>query len=245
MPTYNERENIERMVPELFALGIPNLHLLIVDDNSPDGTGALADELAAQDRYRGNVAVLHRPQKRGFGPAYVDGFKRALAMGAELVFSMDADFSHQPHRIPALLERAQSCDIVAGSRYAPGGSVDANWGAWRKLLSFWANRIYTPLILRMRVLDATGGFRLYRRDALIGIDLDRIHSSGYVFQVELMYVSWRLGYEIGEVAIHFPDRQRGVSKMSNRIALEAAARVWQIRWRHRNLSPAQRRAREY
>ncbi|MCY4146596.1 MAG: polyprenol monophosphomannose synthase [Chloroflexi bacterium] len=245
LPTYNERENITRMLPALCRLRVANLHILIVDDNSPDGTGKLADELTQRPDYARRLSVLHRPHKRGLGPAYIAGFKRALAMKADLIIGMDADFSHQPERIPALLRRAADCDMVIGSRYAPGGSVDNNWGVWRKLLSYWANRVYAPLILGLPVRDATGGFRVFHRAALIGIDLDRVRSNGYVFLVEMVYVAQRLGYAIGEVPIHFPDRAHGQSKMSSRIALEAALRVWQIRWRHRRLSRADRRARPY
>lgn len=245
LPTYNERDNITRMLPALCQLPVANLHILIVDDNSPDGTGELANELTQRPEYARRLNVLHRPHKRGLGPAYIAGFKRALAMGADLIIGMDADFSHQPERIPAMLQRATGCDIVIGSRYVPGGSVDNNWGTWRKLLSFWANRVYTPLILGLPVRDATSGFRVFHRAALIGIDLDRVRSNGYIFLVELVYVAQRLGYTIGEVPIHFPDRQHGQSKMSSRIALEAALRVWQIRWRHRRLSPADRRTRPY
>ena len=245
LPTYNERENIARMVEALFALDIAALRILIVDDNSPDGTGKLADELAASSESAGRLHVLHRARKEGYGPACIAGFKRALALGADIVIGMDADFSHPPERIPALLQKAQNCDIVIGSRYAPGGSVDSDWGILRKLLSYWANRVYAPLILSMPVRDATGGFRVFSRDALVGIDLDRVRSNGYIFLVELMYVAQRLGYRIGETPIHFADRQRGESKMSSRIALEAAFRVWQIRWRHRRLSPGHRRAQPY
>ena len=243
LPTYDERENIARLIPELFALQIPNMQVLVVDDNSPDGTGALADELARHADYRGKVSALRRPRKEGLGPAYVAGFKQALVMGAQLVIGMDSDFSHQPQRIPALLQRIVDCDIVIGSRYVPGGSVDSNWGIQRKALSYWANRIYAPLILNLPVHDATGGFRLFRREALIGIDLDRVRSNGYIFQVECLHVAHRLGYRLAEVPIHFPDRQRGESKMSSRIAVEAALRIWQIRWRHRHLTRQDRRQR--
>ena len=245
LPTYNERENIAGMVDALFTLEIAGLRILIVDDNSPDGTGKLADELAARSESAGRVHVLHRARKEGYGPACIAGYRQALALGADIVIGMDADFSHSPERIPAMLQRARECDIVIGSRYVRGGSVDSGWGAWRKLLSYWANRIYTPLLLGMPVHDATGGFRVFRRDALVGIDLDRVRSNGYVFLVELVYVAHRLGYKIGEAPIHFADRRRGESKMSSRIALEAALRVWQIRWRHRRLSPGHRRARPY
>ncbi len=245
LPTYNERENITRIVPALFALNIQNFHLLVVDDNSPDGTGQTAEDLTNEAAYRGRISVLHRPEKQGLGPAYIQGFKRALALGADLVIQMDADLSHQPKYIPQLLEKARECDVVIGSRYAAGGSVDEGWGPLRKLLSWWANRVYTPAILHIPVLDATGGFRCYHRASLIGIDLDRVKANGYVFQVEMVYLAHRLGFLIGEVPIHFPDRQHGVSKMTGTIAFEAALRVWQIKLRHRALKPSDRRSGEY
>ncbi len=241
LPTYNESENIGRIVPALFALGIPNLHLLVVDDNSPDGTGAKAEELGRQEGNAGRLAVLHRKKKQGLGPAYIDGFKRALSLGADIIIQMDADFSHQPKYIPHLLTAIQERDLIIGSRYIEGGSVDNSWGLIRKLLSWWANRVYTPGILRAPARDATAGFRAWRRDCLVGMDLDQIKANGYVFQVEMMYVAYRLGYRIGEIPIHFPDRQFGKSKMSGGIALEAALRVLQIKRRHRRLTPAQRR----
>ena len=245
LPTYNERENIPRIVAALFGLRIPNLQLLVVDDNSPDGTGQLAEDLAHDDAYRGKIKVLHRAEKQGLGPAYIQGFKRALALGADLVIQMDADLSHQPKYIPQLLEKAPAFDIVIGSRYAPGGSVDEAWGAWRKLLSWWANRVYTPAILNIPLRDATGGFRIYQRECLIGLDLDKVKANGYVFMVELAYVAHRLGYRIGEIPIHFPDRQHGDSKMSGTVAFEAALRVWQLKFRHRALKPADRRFKDY
>ena len=245
LPTYNERENITRIVPALFDLEIANLRLLVVDDNSPDGTGQAVDALAARAEYAGRLHILRRQQKQGLGPAYIEGFKRALALGADLVIQMDADLSHQPKYIPQLLEKARGCDIVIGSRYAEGGSVDAGWGALRKLLSWFANRVYTPTILRLPVRDATGGFRVYQRDCLIGMDLDKVKANGYVFMVELAFVAHRLGYRIGEIPIHFPDRRHGDSKMSKTIAFEAALRVWQIKLRHRALVPADRRSTDY
>ena len=245
IPTYNERENIRRIIPALFDLAVPNLHVLVVDDNSPDGTGQLADEMATSSAYAGRVFVLHRRQKQGLGPAYIQGYKRALGLGAELILQMDADLSHQPKYIPQLLERLPECDIVIGSRYAVGGSVDDSWGPLRKLLSWFANRVYAAAILRMPVQDATGGFRLYRRETLIGLDLDKIKANGYVFQVETIFVAQRLGYRISEVPIHFPDRQHGDSKMSTSVAAEAALRVWQILWRHGGLRPADRRSAAY
>jgi len=245
LPTYNERENISRIVPALFALNILNLHLLVVDDNSPDGTGQVVQELARSAAYAGKLNLLHRAEKRGLGPAYIAGFKRALALGADLIIQMDADLSHQPKYIPQLLEKASNFDIVIGSRYAAGGSVDEGWGPLRKLLSWWANRVYTPSILRVPIRDATGGFRVYRRDCLIGMNLDNVKANGYVFMVELAFVAHRLAYRIGEISIHFPDRQHGASKMSGAIAFEAAMRVWQIRLRHRALKPSDRRTADY
>ena len=245
LPTYNERENIPRIVPALFALEIPNLRVLVVDDNSPDGTGQIVEDLAHESIYNGRLALLRRAKKQGLGPAYIEGFKYALALGADLVIQMDADLSHQPKYIPQLLEQARLFDIVIGSRYAAGGSVDAGWGPLRKLLSWWANRLYTPAILGLPIRDATGGFRIYQRDCLIGMDLNKVKANGYVFMVELAYVAHRLAYRIGEIPIHFPDRQHGASKMSSAIALEAALRVWQIRFRHRLLKPADRRSSDY
>ncbi|MCY4018244.1 MAG: polyprenol monophosphomannose synthase [Chloroflexi bacterium] len=241
LPTYNERENVRELVDALFGLDIRNFHLLIVDDNSPDGTGKIAEEIAQRQIYRGKVNVLHRPQKQGLGPAYIAGYKRALALDAQLIIQMDADFSHQPKYIPQLLEQAATHDVVVGSRYVVGGSVDDRWGPIRKLLSWWANRLYTPSILGIPVRDTTGGFRLFHRDCLVGLDLDRIKANGYVFQVEVIYVMYKLGYRIKEIPIHFPDRERGVSKMSPSIAGEAALRVLQIMFRHRDLSPIRRR----
>ena len=245
LPTFNERENITRIVPALFALDIPNFHLLVVDDSSPDGTGKIAEELGEKAAYKGRLHVLHRSEKQGLGPAYIEGFKRALALGADLVIQMDADLSHQPKYIPPLLEEARRFDMVIGSRYAAGGSVDEGWGPLRKLLSWWANRVYTPAILGVPIRDATGGFRVYQRDCLIGMDLDKVKANGYVFMVELAYVAHRLDYRIGEIPIHFPDRQHGDSKMSSGIAFEAALRVWQIKLRHRSLKPADRRSADY
>lgn len=235
LPTYNECENIVRLAPALFGLGVEDLHVLVVDDNSPDGTGEIVKTLAAQAEYKGRLHLLQRPQKQGLAPAYIQGFSKALAMGADYVIQMDADLSHQPKYIPSLLRQVQEYDIVIGSRYAEGGSVDDGWGPLRKLLSWWANRVYAPTILRIPIRDATGGFRIYRREALIGMDMRRVKANGYVFMVEMIYVAHRLGYRIGEIPIHFPDRRHGDSKMSSAIALEAALRVWQIRLRHRQL----------
>lgn len=238
MPTYNEAGNLPPMMQALFALGVADLEVLIVDDNSPDGTGRLAESLSAE--HGGRIQVLHRQQKNGLGPAYVAGFKHAIGLGADILIQMDADFSHQPRYIPELLHSLQDADLVIGSRWIRGGGVDETWGWHRKLLSMWANRIYTPLILGMPIYDATGGYRAWRRETLIGMDLDRVQANGYVFQVEMAYLAYRLGYRVREVPIYFPDRKVGTSKMSSKVALEAALRVWDIRQRYHHLTPTMR-----
>ena len=244
IPTYNEAENLPLIIEALLALAIDDFEILVVDDNSPDGTGGLADDLVQQ--HPGCVHVLHRPGKSGLGPSYVAGFKQALALGADYILQMDADFSHQPKYIPKMLATLEKgADMVLGSRFIRGGSVDPSWGLYRKLLSWWANRLYVPTILHIPVYDATGGYRLWRSDTLIGIDLDHITSNGYVFQVEMAYRTVRMGYKIIEVPIHFPDRQRGESKMDSKIALEAARRVWAIRRKHHNLNLLMRRQTPY
>ncbi len=244
LPTYNEAENLPLMVAALLALPVSDLAVLVVDDNSPDGTGQIADGLVAQ--HAGRVFVLHRREKAGLGPAYIAGLKQALALGAEQVLQMDCDFSHQPHYIPQLLAKLDAgSDLVIGSRFTRGGSLDESWGLHRRLLSLFANRVYVPLILGLPTSEATGGFRAWRREALIGLDLDRVRSNGYVFLVEITYLAHRLGYRIAEIPIHFPDRQRGQSKMSLRIQIEAALRVWQVWWYHRRLTPQMRRQQAY
>jgi len=243
LPTYNERENLPLMVDALFALGIPDLNIMVVDDNSPDGTGTLADNLAAQHPRK--IHVLHRTEKNGLGPAYVAGFKQAITLGADYIIQMDCDFSHQPKYIPELLKAIKNSDLVIASRFVKGGSVDENWSFYRKLLSWFANRIYTPLILGIPIYDATGGYRIWRRDTLVGLDLERVRSNGYVFQVEMAYVASKLGFRVTEMPIYFPDRVRGDSKMDVRIQIEAALRVWQVMMRHRGLRPAMRRTEAY
>ncbi|HEX2906806.1 MAG TPA: polyprenol monophosphomannose synthase [Phototrophicaceae bacterium] len=244
IPTYNELENLPLITQALFELNINDLQILIVDDNSPDGTGKLADELAL-NTYPGRLSVLHRTQKAGLGPAYIAGFKEALHLGADYIIQMDADFSHQPKYLLDLLKAIETHDLVIASRFVKGGSVDENWSFYRKLLSWFANRVYTPLILGIRVYDATAGFRIWRRQTLIGLDLDRIRSNGYVFQVEMAYVASRLGFRVGEIPIYFPDRKLGQSKMDIRIQIEAAMRVWQVMLRHRALNPQNRRTQAY
>ncbi|MCE2489701.1 MAG: polyprenol monophosphomannose synthase [Anaerolineae bacterium] len=232
LPTWNEAENLPAMVAALLALPLENLRVLVADDNSPDGTGRLADELARQ--HPGQVSVLHRRQRKGYGPATLDGFRTALQTDADLIVQMDCDFSHQPRYLPALLEKAADADVVIGSRYVQGGSVDENWGLPRKLLSWWANSVYVRLLLALPVRDATGGFRLWRRPALESLGLAQVTSNGYVFQVEMICMAHRRGCRIAEVPIHFPDRVAGSSKMGLPIALEAALSVWQLRRRYRH-----------
>lgn len=231
LPTLNEAENLPRMVAALLDLPLPGLRVLVVDDNSPDGTGRLADKLA--QRHPGRVSVLHRRQRQGYGPATLAGFRAALATDAQLILQMDCDFSHQPHHLPELVAMAADADVVIGSRYVPGGSVDRNWGLLRKLLSQWANGVYVRLLLDLPVRDATGGFRLWRREALESLDLENVRSNGYVFQVEMICMAHRRGLRIAELPIHFPDRVAGDSKMGLHIALEAALSVWRLRARYR------------
>lgn len=236
IPTYNEADNLTAISEALLALGLDGLEILVVDDDSPDGTGQVADGLA--QRYPGRFHVIHRTGPRGLGLAYLDGFCYALKHSADLIVQMDADFSHSPAYIPVFVEKIQEgYDVVIGSRYVEGGQLDERWGIGRRLLSWWANSGYARPILRLKVKDATGGFRCWRRSTLEGIDLDSIRSNGYVFQVEMSYVCERLGYRILEVPIYFEDRRVGQSKMSLPVKIEAALRVWEVWWRHRQLRP--------
>jgi dolichol-phosphate mannosyltransferase len=238
VPTYNEAGNVTPMTEALLGLPVPSLQVLIVDDESPDGTGQIADNLASE--HRGRVDVLSRSGPRGLGRAYIDGFRRALARDSDLIVQMDCDFSHSPTDIPRLLEHIGQYDVVVGSRYVRGGRTDERWGWGRRLLSWWANSVYTRWILGCRVKDTTAGFKCWRRETLIGIDLERIHSQGYVFQVEMAYVAERLGYRVLEIPIYFEDRRVGQSKMAIPVKLEAAIRVWELRSRHRHLRPEDR-----
>lgn len=241
LPTYNEAENIENMIEALMALPLDDhLSVLITDDNSPDGTGQIADRLAQQRPDR--VSVLHRPGKEGLGRAYIHGFGEALARGADAIMQMDCDFSHSPSYIPQMIETLKTCDcdIVIGSRYVKSGRLDETWGFGRKLLSWWANSVYVRAILRTKASDATGGFRLWQREVLARMDFDRIRANGYVFQVETIYVAEKLGFTAREIPIYFADRTAGTSKMSFRVQAEAALRVWQVWLRHRHLTPADR-----
>jgi dolichol-phosphate mannosyltransferase len=232
IPTYNEVENLEKLVSTLFALPLVGLQILIVDDNSPDGTGELADRLAANSS--GRLSVLHRPGKAGLGTAYIQGFQQLLSQGAEAVAQMDADFSHPPDKLIEMAEALKSCDLVIGSRYVPGGSVDKCWPAWRKGLSAFGN-IYARTLLRLHIRDVTGGFRLWRGDSLRKMPLDRVYSNGYAFQVELAYLATCLGLKVVEIPIYFADRRWGKSKMSFKIQREAAIRVWQMLFGYRDL----------
>ncbi len=229
MPTYNEADNLPGMVAELLALDIGDLDIIVVDDNSPDGTGKVADRLVAC--YPGQIHVIHRPGKQGLGSAYREGFRLALENGASFIVEMDADFSHSPAYIPIMLEKAQECDVVVGSRYVPGGAVDDRWRLWRRFLS-WFGNAYARTIIGLQVRDTTAGFKVFRRQVLEAIDLSQIKSEGYAFQIEMAYACQRAGFRVCEIPIFFEDRVIGSSKMDLGIVLEAIWRVWQIRFRH-------------
>jgi dolichol-phosphate mannosyltransferase len=217
LPTYNERENLEPMVRALVERGV---RVLVIDDSSPDGTGEIADRLATE---LDAVDVLHRPRKEGLGPAYIAGFRRALADGADRIMEMDCDFSHDPDDVPRLIEASENADLVLGSRYVPGGGV-GNWGLARRVISRGGS-LYAQILLQTRARDLTGGFKCYRREVLERIDLDAIHSRGYAFQIETTYRTLRAGFRVVEVPIVFVDREVGGSKMSRAIVLEA---VWKV-----------------
>jgi dolichol-phosphate mannosyltransferase len=220
LPTYNERENLEAMVDRLGEVLAEGDVVLVVDDSSPDGTGEIADRLAAAHEW---VQVLHRPRKEGLGPAYLAGFRRALELGADLVMEMDCDFSHDPADVPRLVAAAENADLVIGSRYAPGGGT-RNWGLLRRFISRGGS-LYAQIILGVGIRDLTGGFKCYRRKVLETIDLDAIDSKGYAFQIETTYRAIRAGFSVAEVPIVFVDREVGGSKMSKAIVLEA---VWKV-----------------
>ena len=221
LPTYNERENLGPMVTALLDRLGPDDTILVIDDSSPDGTGELADRLAAE--HCGRVAVLHRAQKEGLGPAYLAGFRRSLSDGAELVLEMDCDFSHHPADVPRLIEAARDADLVLGSRYVPGGAI-ANWGPLRRFVSAGGS-LYARVVLGIPVHDLTGGFKCIRREVLETIDLDAITSRGYAFQIETTYRALRAGFRVVEVPIRFVDREHGGSKMSHAIVAEG---VWKV-----------------
>jgi dolichol-phosphate mannosyltransferase len=229
LPTYNERENLEPLVRALADVCTESeldANVLVVDDNSPDGTGGLADELARSLPF---VSVLHRPRKEGLGPAYLAAFRTALAGGPELILTMDCDFSHDPADVPRLVAAAESADVVLGSRYVRGGGV-RNWGPLRRAISRGGS-LYAQVLLGVGIRDLTGGFKCYRRDVLERIGLERITSRGYAFQIETTYRALRAGFRVAEIPIVFTDREAGRSKMSRMIVLEAIARVPALRLR--------------
>jgi len=231
LPTYNEAENLPKLVSALLSLPL-DLTILVVDDLSPDGTGKIADELSTQ--HPGKVVALHRTGKLGLRSAYMDGFQRAFALAAEVVVQMDADFSHDPAVLPEMARRLASGDVVIGSRYVEGGSLDDRWPAWRKALSVFGN-FYARTILTSPLHDMTTGFRMWRRETLQSMPLDRIRSNGYIFLVEMAYIAYVMGFKMIEVPIHFADRRWGKSKMSLKIQLEAAMRIWDVWWHYRDL----------
>ena len=237
-PTYNEAENLPKLVSALFSLPL-ELHVLVVDDNSPDGTGRIADEIAAQDK---RLQVMHRPGKLGLRSAYLNAFQHVMQGDMDVIVQMDADFSHDPAVLTDMAVRIESCDVVIGSRYVEGGSVDEHWPLWRKQLSAFGN-FYARSILGFPLRDVTTGYRMWRRETLQSMPLERIRSNGYVFLVEMAYLAHCLEYRISEVPIYFADRRWGKSKMSFKIQSEAALRVWQVWWNYRDVRQVGRKAR--
>lgn len=231
IPTYNEAENLPKIVEAVLALPV-DIDILVVDDNSPDGTGEIAEKLKTETN--GKVQVMHRKGKLGLGSAYIQGFHQAIRNGADFIGQMDADFSHPIEKLPEMLQTLNSCDFVLGSRYVKGGSLDEKWPAWRKGLSGFGN-FYARTILGMKIRDVTGGYRLWRKETLNAMPLERVRSNGYIFQVEMGYVATRLGFKCKEIPIHFADRRWGVSKMSFRIQIEAAFRTWVLLGMYRDL----------
>lgn len=232
MPTYNESENLPLLMERLFALPIPELNVLVIDDNSPDGTGRIADDLAV--KYDNRIRVIHRTGKLGLGSAYILGFKECLKTSAEYMVQMDADFSHPPEKLVEMFQASENADVVIGSRYTKGGSVDKDWPIWRKMLSAFGNN-YARIILGVHMKDLTGAFRIWKREVVETVPWDRIRSNGYVFQVESAYLVERLGFKVAEVPIYFAERKYGQSKMNLGIQMEAAIRVWQLRGLYHDL----------
>ncbi|MFC1606585.1 polyprenol monophosphomannose synthase [Candidatus Latescibacterota bacterium] len=223
IPTYNEKENLEEITNAV--LDLPHdFNILVVDDNSPDGTGDIADRLSAEDN---RIHVLHRPKKQGLGQAYLAGFSWGLERDYDLFFEMDADFSHRPRYLNDFMEAVKDADLVLGSRYISGVNV-VNWPLGRLLISYFANR-YSQIITGLPVRDATGGFKCFRREVLESIDLDKVNSTGYAFQIEMSMRAWAHGFTIKEIPIVFYDREKGTSKMSFGIASEAAVMVWKLK----------------
>jgi len=225
VPTYNERENIARLIESVLAQS-DRVDVLVVDDGSPDGTGQIVDAIAVTNP---RVNILHREKKLGLGTAYLAGFRWALERPYEFVFEMDADFSHDPGHIPQFLQSAANADLVLGSRYREGRVTVVNWPIARLLLSYFAN-VYARFATGLRVYDATGGYKCFRRKVLEAIDLNDVKSNGYAFQIEMSVRAWRRGFRIVEIPIVFVDRSEGTSKMSRRIIREAVWMVWRLRW---------------
>ena len=225
VPTYNERENLPRIVPQILEQD-PRLEVLVVDDGSPDGTGQLADALAAAEP---RVHVVHRAGKLGLGTAYVAGFRFAIEHGFDYAFEMDADFSHDPKHLVRFLAEMGDADLLIGSRYLEGRVTVLNWPMSRLLLSYFAN-VYARRVTGLKLWDSTGGFKCYRRRVLEGIDLDAVRSNGYSFQIEMSFRAWRKGFRMREIPILFTDRAEGHSKMSRSIVWEAVWMVWRLRW---------------
>ncbi len=234
LPTYNEAQNLAPMMEQLLALEIEDLNVLIIDDNSQDGTGQIADKL--RDAHPERVWVIHRAGKMGLGTAYITGFAWALQHGAESVIQMDADFSHSPAYLPKFVSRMNDYDVVVGSRYVPGGKLDPRWSGWRHFLSKWANSVWVHFVLGTQVRDATAGFKCWSRRALEKIPLEQVRSNGYIFQVEMAYLSEKYGLRILEWPIFFEDRRIGKSKMTVPVKIEAAWRVFEIRLRFGGLA---------
>jgi dolichol-phosphate mannosyltransferase len=223
VPTYNEAENIANLINKIFSVD-SNLNILVIDDNSPDGTAEIVKRISEKDP---RVHLIKRPGKLGLGTAYIEGFKYALANGYEAIFEMDADFSHNPEDIPRFLDALEDADLVIGSRYLTGVNV-INWPLRRLMLSYFAN-LYTRIITGMPVRDATGGYKCFRAEALKQIDLDKIKTNGYGFQIEMNFRFWAKGFRVKEIPIVFVDRRNGVSKMNKKIILEAVFLVWKLK----------------
>ena len=239
IPTYNEAENLPKLVSALFSLPL-DLRLLVVDDNSPDGTGRLAEELS--EAHPGRVEVLHRPGKMGLRSAYLNGFQKIFNGDSQVIVQMDADFSHDPAALTEMAKLLETNDVILGSRYVSGGSVDKKWPLWRKWLSAFGN-FYARSILGLPLHDVTTGYRMWRTETLKQIPFERIHSSGYIFLVEMIYLTHCLEFKIGESPIYFADRKFGKSKMSFKIQIEAAMRIWQVLWNYRDLRKSGKLAR--
>ncbi len=225
VPTYNERFNIARLIPAVLAQD-SSIEILVVDDGSPDGTGAIVDAIVATNP---KVHVIHRAEKLGLGTAYIAGFRWALERKYDLVFEMDADFSHNPERLPEFLEAIKEADVVLGSRYQDGHVNVVNWPMSRLFLSYGAN-IYARFVTGLPIFDTTGGFKCFRRNVLESIDLTAVKSNGYAFQIEMSFRAWKSGFRLFEIPIIFVDRTEGVSKMSKKIVREAIWMVWRLRW---------------